>query len=169
MATLSTFGFVFDSNNRFGSRAKSGEVLLKGFLSKKVPSRRSTLRDELERVQWLSSFTESGYDLSYSWPLVFSEENVKSDLRSKIERRGLQIEDWGCQVWYRSLWELHQSGAPLRPFLQAWLDFLITELERESELFIRSTPQRVNVILLLFMLVPAIFILLSPILFTFSQ
>lgn len=123
----------------------------------------------------VSLLLECGYDLSFAWDEAF--HRLRGDLSPELRRalggsrplarrlRRARFPLASERAWLCVLAELHASGAPVRRTLSAWREALLRAHERELAAFSRTLPLRMNLILLLFFLPPALLALMAPLLF----
>lgn len=143
---------------------------------------RRRLRLELWRfLGAVAILVESGFDLGYAWDeaLGAATEGLSPTLRRLLSHGGPLSRRFRRlsrrfplpeqAAWFAILGELQATGAPVRQGLAAWRSALRREHDRDLDRFGKALPLRMNLVLLLFFLPPALLSLIAPLLFALSR
>jgi hypothetical protein len=122
-----------------------------------------------------SLYVSVGFDLAYAWSKTLENlhddfqkdfcewANVKEDSFSRFLLSAADSIPYGeWKVWFESLHELYMGGLAQREFLEAFSENLQEEQSRELETHVRTLPQKINILLILFFLPPVFFLLMAP-------
>lgn len=131
-------------------------------------------------LETLEVYLRAGFEISFAWPEChaaltpevecpfFSElalkTNAQESFAESLQRLSLKYPNPSARPWFGILAELYGAGAPLADAVLALADTLRREEARELEATLRALPARVNVILLLFFLPPALLLIFAPLL-----
>lgn len=128
-------------------------------------------------VQALALHLQAGFDLVTSWRqslelldgLLTKEERLalflgaEESLSSRLRALG-EGKDAHLAVWFGLLAELHSTGASLVPAVTAFAQALRGRERLQAEACARELPGRINLLVLLFFLPPALVLLFAPLL-----
>lgn len=151
-----------------------------GFLlNRKVKKARLWRHQLLQFLDALSLYLQAGYDLAYGW--TETHRALETELCSGLEKElrtggGLAGEgilallsrlarsypEPGHRLWFSVLKELYTSGAGLSDAVRAMANTLRQEHYRDLDAHCRNLPTKINVLVLLFFLPPALLLLFTP-------
>jgi hypothetical protein len=133
----------------------------------------------LQFLDALSLYLQAGYDLAYGWPETHRALEAElcpalaKELRAAggvdgegilalLSRLALSYPEAGHRLWFSVLKELYASGAGLGDAVRAMANSLRQEHYRDLDAHCRNLPTKINVLVLLFFLPPALLLLFTP-------
>lgn len=129
-------------------------------------------------VHALALHLQAGFDLATSWrnslsllePVLSRDElhrlSFPPDLGLSARLRKL-ASDWpnpNHRMWFALISDLSNSGASLVPAVNAFAQTLRQEAKLRQEAQARALPSRINILVLVFFLPPAMLLLFAPLL-----
>ncbi len=175
----------FFASNIFGNFLANsrGSFNLATFELSLKRQRRRALYDLFNFFDVVSVYLMVGYDLSFSWPQVIRviasqmKSQVLSDLSPKEQESmgtclkrlssSFQIEPY--RIWFSILKELYEKGAGLVEPMGAIAASLRSDYLRDLETHSRTLPTKIQILLLIFFLPPALLVLFVPLLVEVSS
>jgi pilus assembly protein TadC len=157
--------------------SKTAQLL---WLGARDRARRRSLRFFL---QSLSILMEAGLELSYAWNRASSElgsglgaglqnelaEASKGSLSHGLEALERTYPDPRYRFWFGLIGELYRSGGSVLKTVEAFADALERDEDLEWSHHLQSVPLRITFVLAFFFLVPALALVLIPLLNQASQ
>lgn len=129
-------------------------------------------RSLLRFLECVSLFILAGYDLSFAWHEATAtlSPQIQTPV-GKGEGFGERLLDLSRhyplvarRVWFRALHDLYTQGAPLSEALDGVTRALRLDQEVALEAFTRDLPLRVNVLLIVWLIPPTLWLLFWPLL-----
>lgn len=151
-----------------------------GFLlTGKVKKDRLWRHQLLQFLDALSLYLQAGYDLAYGWaethraletelcPGLGTELRAGGGIDGEgilalLSRLGLSYPEPGHRLWFSVIRELYSSGAGLSDAVRAMANTLRQEHYRDLDAHCRNLPTKINILVLLFFLPPALLLLFTP-------
>lgn len=128
-------------------------------------------KDLLFFLELTKLYLSVGFDLSTAWEL--SQPSNQNEGNQTVFEELFRMEMSCCfkkyRIFFGILRQLYQQGGALIPALDTFCRIIRKDLEKDLEAQLRRLPTEANLLLIVFFIPPALFLLLMPFLFHFQN